>query len=170
VTSRQYNRRKGATILEFTLIGIAMIFVVISFFEMARGMWAYQTLSYAVREGTRYAAMHGKDCASPNTCQVTIAQIVGVIQSAGVGLDPNQTTVTLTPASGSATSNTITNLLSNSTNWPPSTAYAQGQNVTISAVYPFRTILSMFWVGAGRPLNSSQTFNLGATSAEPIQY
>ena len=137
---RRRNSRRGASIVEFTLIGIAMIFVVISFFEMARGMWTYQTLAYAVREGTRYAAMHGKDCASPNTCQVTVAQIAGVVKSAAVGVDPTSTTLTLTTASGSATSNTITNLLSNSTNWPPSTAYAPGQKVTISAVYPFRTI------------------------------
>ena len=164
------SNRRGATILEFTLIGIALIFVVISFFEMARGMWTYQTLAYAVREGTRYAVMHGKDCVSPNTCQVTVGQIAGVIQSAGVGLDPNNTTVTLTPASGSATSDTITNLLTSTTTWPPSTAYAPGQNVTISAVYPFRTILAMFWAGAGRPVRDSQTFHLGATSTEPIQY
>ena len=170
MTSKMHNRRRGATILEFTLIGIAMIFVIISFFEMARGMWAYQTLAYAVREGTRYAAMHGKDCASPNTCQVTVAQIVGVIKSAAVGIDASTTTVTLTPASGSATSNTMSNLLSNSTIWPPSTAYAPGQSVTISASYPFRTVLAMFWVGAGSPANSSQTFHLGATSSEPIQY
>jgi len=170
VTRKNHANRRGATILEFTLIGIALVFVFISFFEMARGMWTYQTLAYAVREGTRYAVMHGKDCVSPNTCQVTVGQIVGVIQSAGVGLDPNNTTVTLTPASGSATSDTITNLLTNTTTWPPTSSYTPGQQVTISAVYPFRTILAMFWVGAGGPLTDSQTFNLGATSTEGIEY
>ena len=170
MTCKKTSRRRGATILEFTLIGIAMIFVVISFFEMARGMWTYQTLAYAVREATRYTIMHGKDCASPNTCQVTVAQIAGVIQSAGVGLDPDNTTITLTPAVGGATSSTITTMLGTTTIWPPSAASAPGQNITISAVYPFRTILAMFWVGDGRPVKDSQTFNLGATSTEPIQY
>ncbi|HJT89801.1 MAG TPA: TadE family protein [Bryobacteraceae bacterium] len=156
--------------LEFTLVGIGIIFVFISFFEIARGLWTYQTLAYAVREGTRYATVHGKDCASPNTCQVTIGQITSVIKSAGPGLDPDQTTVTFTPANGSATSDTITNLLSNTTTWPPSTAYTPGQNVEISMVYPFRTILAMFWVGAGRPIKDSQVFHLAASSTEAIQY
>ena len=164
------RREAGATMLEFTLVGIGLIFVLISFFEMARGMWIYQTLTYAVREGTRYAMVHGKDCATPNTCQVTIGQIVGVIQSAGPGLDPNHTTVTLTTNSGTSTSNTMANLLGNTTVWPPSTDYAPGQNVTISASYPFRTVLAMFWPGAGGPLNDSQTFHLGASSTEGIMF
>jgi Flp pilus assembly protein TadG len=156
--------------LEFVLVGIAMIFVIISFFEMARGMWTYHTLSYAVREGTRYATVHGRDCASPNTCQVTIGQITSIIRTAGTGLDPNATTLTFTPASGSATSDTIANLLASNTTWPPTGANSVGQNVKIAAVYPFRTILAIFWVGAGHPLNDSQVFNLGASSTEPVQY
>lgn len=164
---------KGASILEFTMIGIGMIFVFLSFIEIARGMWIYQTMAYAVREGARYAAEHGKDCAPPYApspgCQVTIGQIAGVIKSAGVGLDTDNTTLTLTPASGSATSDTITNLISNSTDWPPSTCYSPGQPVKISATYPFRTFLAMFWMG-GRGLNDSQTFTLGASSTELIQF
>ncbi len=156
--------------LEFTLVGIGIIFVFISFFEIARGMWTYQALAYAVREGTRYATVHGKNCDTPNTCRVTIGQITTVIKTAGPGLDPDQTTVTFTPASGTATSGTMTSLLTNSTAWPPSTAYTPGQNVQISMVYPFRTILAMFWVGAGRPLDDSQVFHLSASSTEAIQF
>jgi Flp pilus assembly protein TadG len=171
MTRRRGAPQRGATILEFSMIGIGMIFVVLSFFEMARGMWTYQTLSYAVREGARYASVHGKDCTVGSaSCTVTVAQIAGVIEAAGVGLDPNNTTVTLTPASGAATSDTIANLLTQTTtNWPPSTGYVPGQNVKVSAVYPFRTFLAMFWMG-GHPLADSQTFRLGASSTETIQY
>jgi Flp pilus assembly protein TadG len=168
--ARKAVRQRGSSILEFTLVGIAMIFIIISFFEMARGMWTYQTLAYAVREGARYATVHGKDCASPNTCQVTIGQITGIIKSAGPGLDPNATTVTFTPASGSATSDTMTNLLTSTTTWPPSAANAIGQNVQIAVSYPFRTVLAIFWVGDGHPINDSQVFHLSASSTEPIQY
>ena len=166
-------RQAGASLLEFTLIGIGLIFVLISFFEMARGMWTYQTLAYAVREASRYAAVHGKDCASPNSCRVSVGQIVGVLQSAGAGLDPNHTTVTLTSASGATTTGTIASLLTNSTHWPPSspsTDYADGSSLTIQASYPFQTILAMFWPASGGPLNDSQTFNLAASSTELIQY
>ena len=168
--ARNSVSQKGSSILEFTLVGIAMIFIIISFFEMARGMWTYQTLAYAVREGARYATVHGKDCASPNTCQVTIGQITGMIKSAGPGLDPNATTVTFTPASGSATSDTMTNLLASNTTWPPSSANGIGQNVKIALSYPFRTVLAIFWVGDGQAINDSQVFNLSASSTEPIQY
>ncbi|PWU09695.1 MAG: hypothetical protein C5B51_05875 [Terriglobia bacterium] len=164
------SSQKGGSILEFVLVGIAMIFIIISFFEMARGMWTYQTLAYAVREGTRYAIVHGKSCATPNTCQVTIGQITSLIKSAGPGLDPTATTVTLTPASGSATSGTMSTLSTNNTTWPPTGANSVGQNVKISLNYPFRTVLAIFWVGDGRPINDSQTFNLSASSTEAIQY
>jgi Flp pilus assembly protein TadG len=163
-------KQRGSTMLEFVLVGIPMIFIFISIFEIARGMWTYHTLAYAVREGARYAAMHGSGCASPNTCQVTIGQITGVIKSAGVGLDANSVIATFTPASGSASSDTIKNQLSNSTVWPPSGANAAGQYVTVSLKYPFRTFLAIFWAGDGAPLNDSGLFYLPATSTERIQF
>ena len=171
------HRRKGtrgASILEFSLIGIGMIFVVLSFFEIARGMWIYQTIAYAVREGARYASVHGKDCAPPYAspgCQVTVSQIATVIKTAGPGLDGNNTTVTLTPASGTATSDTLANLIANytSTDWPPSNSYSPGQAVKVTATYPFRTFLAVFWAGS-HPVNDSQTYTLGASSTEIIEY
>jgi hypothetical protein len=155
--------------LEFVLVGIPMIFVFISIFEIARGMWTYHTLAYAVREGVRYAAMHGQGCASPNTCQVTIGGITSVIQSAGVGLDADTVTVTFTPSSGSASSDTMTNQLASTTIWPPSGANAPGQNITIAVKYPFRTFLAMFWPGT-RAFNGSGVFYLPAASTEKIQF
>jgi len=37
-------------------------------------MWNYHTIAYAVKEGARYASVHGSNCAAPNTCQVTVAR------------------------------------------------------------------------------------------------
>jgi hypothetical protein len=163
------KREAGSTVLEFVLIGIAMIFMIICLFEISRGLWAYHTLAYAIREGTRYAAMHGKDCASPNTCTVTIGNIVTQMKSAGGGFDPDNTTLTFTPQSGSATSDTLTNLASSTTKFPPSTAYAQGNTVQISSKYKFKTILAMLWFG-GPAINDSGTFYLTASSTELIQF
>ncbi len=161
--------RRGATALEFTLAGIPLMFILFSIFEGARGMWTYEMMSYAVREGTRYASMHGKDCASPNSCQITVGQIASYIQAAGPLLS-SSTTLTLTPSTGSATTGTISSLASNSAIWPSSTANAPGQTVKIAASYPFQTILAIFWTGSGPPLNDSKTFTLRASSAEAIQY
>jgi len=163
------NRRRGATALEFTLVGIPTIFVLISLFEAARGMWTYEMLAYAVREGTRYAAMHGQGCASPNACQVTVGQLASYVQTAGPLIDPIST-LTFTTASGSTINGAMSTLKTNTTIWPPAGANAPGQNVKISIKYPFQTILAIFWAGAGPPLNNSQTFYLGASSTEPIQF
>ena len=56
------HRRGGSSLIEFTLVGIPLIFVLLSTFEMARGMWLYHTLAYAARQGTRYAIVHGVNC------------------------------------------------------------------------------------------------------------
>ena len=164
------RHQKGNTALEFVLVGIPMIFIFLSIVEISRGMWIYHTLAYAVREGVRYASVHGVGCASPNTCQVTIGNITNVIQSAGVGLDPSAVTLTFTSANGSASTDTMTNQASSTTTWPPAGSNVAGQNVQISAKYPFRTFLAVFWTGAGSGLNDSAVFYLPASSTEPIQY
>jgi hypothetical protein len=118
-------------------------------------MWLYQTLSYAAREGTRYAIVHGINCSRKgNTYCVTVSNVASVINNAAVGLDPNQMAVTLTPSQGSATTDTLANLMTSgtysSTAWPPSSpagANAVGQPVTISISYPFNSGISMFWPG-----------------------
>jgi Flp pilus assembly protein TadG len=168
--TRRGRRQAGATLLEFVLVGIAMIFMLICLFEISRGLWAYHTLAYAVREGTRYSAMHGKDCAqSPNSCTVTIGNIITYMKSAGGGFDPDNTTLTFTPQTGSATSDTITNLASSTTQFPPSAASSQGNTVQISSKYKFKTILAMIWFGAPA-VNDSGTFYLTASSKELIQF
>jgi hypothetical protein len=84
----RYSRR-GATTIEMTMVGIPLIFTMISIFEISRGMWMYNTAATAVREGVRFASVHGVNCVYntpgiPNSCEVTANDIVGVIR-AGAG-------------------------------------------------------------------------------------
>jgi hypothetical protein len=80
-----------------------MIFLLISTFEMSRAMWIYHTMAYAIKEGTRYAIVHGDDCwNAPNSCGAHVADVAAAIRDAGAGLLPDQLVVTLTPAQGSA--------------------------------------------------------------------
>src|SRR5580704_5212668 len=91
--------RAGSTLIEFTLVGIPLIFILISTFEMARGMWNYQTLAYAVRAGSRFAATHGKGCiAGGITCGITVANVGNAISTAAVGLPAANFNVTLSSA------------------------------------------------------------------------
>jgi Flp pilus assembly protein TadG len=164
--TRNRKGQTGSTMLEFVLVGIAMIFMLICLFEIGRGMWAYHTLAYAVREGTRYAAMHGKGCASPNTCGTTIGGIITYMQNAGGGFDPGNTTLTFSPQSGTATSDTITNLVGNTTPFPPAVAYAPGNRIQISSKYKFKSMLGILYFGA----TAGNTFYLTASSQELIQF
>jgi hypothetical protein len=166
------RRRRGNTLLEFTLVGIPMIFVIISTFELARGMWLYHTLAYAIKSGTRYSIVHGQNCTlGSNTCAVSIRDIAGVIQSAGTGLPSDSLALTFTPANGSATTCTLSTCIASYTNmWPPAGANAVGLKVKISAVMPFQSMIVMFWPGAGKPINDTGTLNLTADSSESILY
>ena len=90
--------------MEFTFVGIPIIFVLISIFEVSRGMWIYHTLAYSVKVGVRYASVHGINCIgstvnstlqNPNDCAVNMGAcptlqgtIAYVIRQAAVGLDP----------------------------------------------------------------------------------
>src|SRR5262245_42059087 len=102
--NKRRAQTRGNALIEFTLVGIPLVCVLISTFELSRGMWSYQTLAHAVKACVRYSVVHGQNCANtPNDCTVTISQITNVIQSAGVGLTPDSVTLTFTDANGTAT-------------------------------------------------------------------
>lgn len=161
--------------LEFALVGIPLIFVLISTFEMARGMWIYHTLAYAVREGTRFTAFHGYDCtgAAGNSCSKTIADIAGQVRRSGVGLLPDQLSLTFTANAGTANAPAVScvlrDCLLNTTVWPPNGANYPGMDVQTSAVYPFSSAIAMFWPGAGSGVEFP-TVNFPAASQEEIQF
>src|ERR1700691_3435129 len=100
------RRRRGATMVEMTLVGIPTIFILISIFEISRGIWMYETLANAAKAGVRYATVHGADCVTSgssgtfnefggiyNACTVTAGGVANVIKQNGVGLDLTGTTV-----------------------------------------------------------------------------
>lgn len=167
---RRRHSRRGNALIEFTLVGIPLIFTLISIFEIARGMWIYHTLAYAVSEGTRFAIVRGENCAVlPNHCSTTVGGLSAVIQYAGVGLLPDQLSLTFTSRAGTIGPCLLQNCLTNATTWPPANANQPGMDVTISASYPFSSAIAMFWPGAG-PGTVFPTFNLPATATERIQF
>jgi hypothetical protein len=164
------NRRNGSATLEMTLVGIPLIFVLISTVEMARGMWIYHTLAYALREGTRYTIVHGVDCLTPpNHCAVTVHDIASVIQKAGVGLyDTEHFQIEMKSLSDDVSS-TLTSALASRARFPSTGGDAIGAPITFRATYPFQSVIAMFWPGAGPGINfTSVTFP--ASSQENIQF
>jgi len=162
--------RKGNAMVEFTLVGIPMIFILISVFEMARGMWVYHTLAYAVKEGTRYAIVHGENCTiDPNDCEITVADVVERVRQAGTGLIPDELNLTLRSVAGDVVCNPITACLGDTSIWPPGGgANSVGQQLSIIGTYPFRSALAMFWPGS-RPV-AFGVVNFPASSTEEIQF
>lgn len=147
---RRNRRRTGNATVEMTLVGIPIIFALISIFEMARGMWVYQTMAHALKEGARYAAVHGSNCGLPNTCAGTVGNVANVIKNAGVGLDGSSLMITMA-CTGCATMapTSLNNLIGSATLYPTGAGAQQQQPLTLTATYPFRSAIAMFWPGAG---------------------
>jgi len=172
----QCGGQKGASTLEMTLIGIPIIFMLISIFEMSRGMWLYDTAAHAAREGTRFASVHGINCVNStatgvtNDCGKTIHDVAAKIQDVAVGMDPSTTTLTFTAPSpgGTAITCTLTACAGITSTWPPANSNSVGTIIQIDISTPFNSALAMFWPGAAK-VNFS-TVNLGATSLDAVQF
>jgi hypothetical protein len=187
-----HRRRRGATTIEFALVGIPIMFILISILEISRGMWMWETMAHAVRQGARFAAVHGDNCVTPpNICGRIMADIGNQIQKAGVGLDPNQFMVTIRIFPHSDGANPVTSdgpqtlaaMESDAQSFsawtfvytPPgagtssNVSAAQAPNeVVVTGNIPFTSALAMFWPGA-KPVNFA-TMNLSATARERILF
>ena len=173
---RRARKQRGNTIVEMTLVGIPIIFVMISIFEMARVMWVYHTMSHTVREVTRFAAMHGQDCFLPgNNCLGvnTIGNLATRLGPAGsgVGLDPDLVNVTFAsgPALGTVTTCLLRDCVTNPATFPSLRDSALGLPVSIAVRFPIATALSMFWPGDQAGF-SFAPITLGASSQDFVQY
>jgi len=150
--------RKGNTLVEFTLVGIPVIFLLISIFEMSRGMWMYHTLAHSLKEGVRFAVVRGNDCnVSPSNCAATIGTIARRIRDSAVGMPAGDLiNVQFRSSTRTVACTTLESCLSSGTFWPASppgsTVDRGGAPVTgwveISAQYRFRSAISMFLPGS----------------------
>src|SRR5436190_20757503 len=147
------NNQRGSTLIEFTLAGIPLLFLVIFTIQLSLAMWNYHTLAYAVNQGARYTALRGQGCTSNgNTCGASVGTIATEIANSAIGIPSSQVSVTLTTASGQTrTCSPLSSCLSDSTAWPPAanSDNVPGKNISVSARYVFPSMLAIFWPGAG---------------------
>jgi outer membrane protein W len=148
---------------------------------MARGMWIYHTLAYAIKEGTRYTIVHGANCDpkvnTSNNCQVTVGQIAQVIQNAGIGLEPASLQVRMQSNADDTGMTALSSLLTNNAIFPTNPGNLAQNPITFTGQYPFLSAISMFWPGAGSGVNfqnltcnGAGTYCLPATSQENVQF
>jgi hypothetical protein len=62
-TDREDDR--GQSLVEFALLLPLMLLIITGLFDVARAVWEENTLSYAAREGTRFAIVHGSNGQGP---------------------------------------------------------------------------------------------------------
>ena len=163
------RKSRGNTVLEFTLVGIPMLFILISIFEISRLVWSYHTLAAAVTESARFAIVHGKDCSkAPNDCAASVGDVARRLQARGVGLVPSDVNVTLSSSAGDVQCS-LKDCLAKTEVWPPTSAGAAGMEIEISATYSMVSMVSMFWPGAGTVAPFGRV-PLSASTREAIQF
>ncbi len=163
------NRRRGSTLIEFTLLGIPAIFLFTSVITCSIDMWQFFTLSYAVDETARYAALHGATCsANGNSCTVSRATVATYFETQAIALNPSSTTMKLTDSSGTITCNPVSSCPSGSSQFPAASHNSLGSNITVSATYALTNPIAMFWPGSG--IVNSGSFTVGATSTQGILF
>jgi len=178
MSSTTHRRRwsRGNAFLEFTLLGIPILFVLISIFEVSRAMWQYDTFGHALREGARFAAVHSNNCGVfPNFCTTTVADVADRILEFGPGIVPADVLDIefiwgdVDTGDVQFTCTTLENCLTSTDEWPRgSPGGITGQPITIRAMYRFRTAIALFWPGSAPVAVGS--FELPASSTEMVHY
>src|SRR3954453_22649579 len=139
----------GSAMVEFALIGIPVMFLLIITFEVSRAMWAYHTVAYAVKEGARFAVVHGNNCAAvPNNCTTTRAAVAQRIRNAALGLIPADLEIAFGAAEPFAAITTYTGAAGNP-RFPTSAGGDRFLPLDIRARYTFRSPLGALLTAGG---------------------
>jgi Flp pilus assembly protein TadG len=96
------TQRRGATAVEFAVVGAVTFFLLIALIVGGMGIFRYQEVAHLAREGSRYASTHGGQYTIegiPTKTGVpaitTSADLRTYLLTKTVGLDPNNLTVTI---------------------------------------------------------------------------
>lgn len=118
---------KGSSLVEFALTLSFLLWIFFGIFDLGRAVFAQNMISYAAREGARYAITDPQDTDG----------IVQRVETAAVGLDPNDLTVQV--------------------------EYPTSASVRVIVTYPFRAatpFISSLLVGGTGTLRAASTMNV----------
>jgi len=122
---------RGNYMIEFGLSIVLFFGIVLGILDVSRGIYAYNFLAGAAKEGARYAMIHG----SSSGAKASATDIQNVVQNWLIGMADSSATVTTT--------------------WSPATENP-GSQVTVKVQYTF-TPMSNFLVGSWNLQSTSQT-------------
>lgn len=112
------RHQRGSTLLEFGLILPVFLLLTVGIVDLGRGIWAYNTLAHAAREGARYAMVRGETSQHP----ASSGEVKEVVRSRSLGLDPQKVVVT--------------------TSWEPDNK--PGSTVQVQVQYNFQPVTPLF--------------------------
>lgn len=126
---RRLARESGAqALVEFALVLPVFLLIATGLIDTSRAVWQSNTLSYAAREGTRYAIVHGSASSDP-AWPGHDEDVVAVVRDAAIGVPNVDVTV----------------------GWPDTiggtACYDRGCRVSVEATAPFAPLASQYLTG-----------------------
>lgn len=135
---RPGHYERGSALVEFAFVGSITMMMLFGILESGRALYDYHLISNAARIGSRYAIVHGADCAKtlPGCTAVSSSDVQTYVRSMSPGIDSTALTVT---ANWSAPAN------SGCIGSPYKTA---GCTVTVEAKYTFAPAVPLVPLGS----------------------
>jgi Flp pilus assembly protein TadG len=122
-TGRRRLPARGQSAPEFAMVVTVLLMLIFGVIDMARALYAYNTVCYAASTAVRYASMNGASSSSP----ATTSSVQTLVMSLATGLGASSTC----PASGARA-------LCASTTWNPNNSATS--TVKVQVVYDFQPL------------------------------
>ena len=160
------RHRRGNALIEFTLLGVPLLFITISIVAVSIDMWEFHNLAYSVEQTARYVTVHGATCTqNTNSCTITVGNVATYFKTQALALDPTQVIVMITDGSGTTTCNPVNSCTGSATQFPNPANNSVGSDVTIKATYILKNPVVLFWPPN---IDTPADFTVGATSRQRI--
>jgi Flp pilus assembly protein TadG len=142
MTKTFLSGEQGQSLVEVAVSLVVLLIMILGVMEGGWLLYTYHYLSYAARQGSRYAMVRGSACDPSNgmdNCpNATSAQVQTYVRSVHFpGVDPNQVAVTVNWSAGPQSGGTCA-----------SPCKDPGDQVSVTATYPFP--LSIPFIPASR--------------------
>ena len=136
ISARRFGSRAGNTVVETALSLLLFLTIFLAIIEFGLGLFAYNFVSYAAREGALYAAVRGSLSKTPATAD----DVQTIVRNQAVALDSSQVTVTTTWCAIGAGG--VTTCYSS-----PSGKNIAGNSVNVAVSYPISPLFGNFLLG-----------------------
>lgn len=110
--------------MEFSICLVVFLLLVFGVFDLARGVYAYNTIAHCAREGVRYAVVHGSNSIAPVGPAANDATLANWVARYALGLQTNNLTVL--------------------SNWPDGNVAVSNATVHITVRYRFQPVTVFF--------------------------